>query len=902
MDELQFTIINDARQVIATVTPAQFADITRQGGGVHGVPTYLHLIQAIRASKDEEEQSALKTMLPAAFVSCRYVGRTAFKGDVYNYVPLVQLDFDVADNEFLATLHDRQIIKNYLTTEKGFCAFDSPRGGLKMIVPITSPMERHNAAYTALNAVFSQTMGLVGDANCKGVVRMMYLSYDPQCQWNDNRAAVDPFRYYEPTTPAPTAATAINWETVDTSSVKGLFTSVVGQLTAKGTVWTKGRHNEFLMGVCGCKWHGVGVAELVKMVHAYINGKYRGDYTKGFVTTELLRIYTNYFGKGLTQSKGVSIGGMVTFKQHLSEHQAMIWTELQAKKTLYIDAPTGSGKTYLIAELAKLAAVKVDLVMPTTALAMQQHNLALGIASATGTASLSDEQRGARVLATCYESIAKASQRGALLLVVDEAHELATAYTYRANAVQLVQRYSTNYEYVVYLSGSMFPILRDENRDRVLRFAPEQPRAVPYSLVTLPIGEKDSDFFRATIQAGALNVFYKNDKAELVALAEVLRGRGLKVALVTADTKAGDAYEGIVNDSTLVGFDVLLTTCLIQAGVNINDAGAVVITFGTSGALMDYIQFSARFRKVVPSIRICHKGELGAIASYKEEKTRKLLQMDANKQNIIKEMNQTKEQGEYSSTRFVAKPDGVLNNGSAFVVDEYALLSERYVCECRNATANVNVLHAYLQRHGFVFVPYTLATFVTDEALSDAKHRGKQVRKENTARALAALWAGTLTPKAKYEKDMQQRFLKLSQYLDRATIHQNPDMLTNASEYKRQYNRIGYALCAEAAGKGFALVPTTAVYFNKLQAVETMFKPSSTVPTDQARASIEKVFGVLGDAGVMETVGTVYEVTRRRVRVGSARVYVYEVGSLRQRAKAAKAIGDNGLEDFLFLD
>ena len=906
MNALRFTIIDNlnTRRVLANVTPEQFAEITRAGGGCHGVPVYRPLIEAIRASTDEAEQSRLKKLLPGAFVSCRYTSPLARATDPYEYVPLMQLDFDMQDNEVLANPHYFNSIKFFLTKEKGLCAFNSPRGGLKVLVPITSAPNRHNEAYTALNAMFTGVAGLVGDPNCKGVVRLMYLSWDKACQWDSSRAAVDPFMNYDPTAvgAAPASASVVDWSNVDTSSVEGVFAGIVEQLEGAGTRWTKGSHNAFLLGVSECKRRGVSVEELLNMVHAHVAGRYGGDYSEDVVTAEIIRFYSNYFGKGLTPRKHLYTGGAVTFERYLSEHTALIWDALQAKKTLYIDAPTGSGKTYLIAELAKLAGVKVDLVMPTTALAMQQNAPDLGIVSATGTASLTDEQRGAPVLATCYESIAKASQRGARLLVVDEAHELATAYTYRSHAVQLIQRFAPNYEYVVFLSGSMFPVLRPADAGRVLRFAPAQPRVVPYALVPLAAGEKDGDFFRATVQAGALNVFYKNDKAELIALAEVLRARGLKVALVTADEKASAAYEGIVKGSTLVGFDVLLTTCLIQAGVNINDTAPVLVTFGTGCTLMDYIQFSARFRRVVPGVRICHKGELGALSSFNDEATRTLLQMDADKQNLIKKLNQTKEQGEYSSTRFVAKPDGVLDNGTSFVVDEYALLSERYVCECRNATANANALHAYLQQHGFVFAPQPLASLVTDEALSDAKQRGRQVSKENTARALVALWAGSLVPKTKHEKDMQQRYVKLSQYLDRATLRQRPELLTNPAEYKREHNRIGYALCAETMGKGLALVPATALRYNKLNEVEKMFKPGDVVASEQVRQAVEKVFGVLGNDGVADTLGTVYKVQRKQVRVGAGRGYVYTVGEKHAPVAGATAEGDNGLSDFLFLD
>nr|GFD26420.1 hypothetical protein [Tanacetum cinerariifolium] len=142
------------------------------------------------------------------------------------------------------------------------------------------------------------------------------------------------------------------------------------------------------------------------------------------------------------------------FQRHLSEQLDFIYDQLLVNKILYIDAPTGSGKTHLIKLLAQKMNTKVDLLMPTTALAEQQTNLVV----ATGEKPLSREQQQAQVLATCYESVGKARQRQATVLVIDEAHELATAYSYRSRTIQEIQRHTSAYEYVIYLSGSMFPL------------------------------------------------------------------------------------------------------------------------------------------------------------------------------------------------------------------------------------------------------------------------------------------------------------------------------------------------------------------------------------------------------------------------------------------------------------
>lgn len=893
----KFTVIKTMgkRRVLATLTEQQLQAVIILGGGLFGIPSYKHTIAAIRAAATKKERDQLKRRLPATFLSCHYAGSQANKNNAYTYVPVIQLDFDFAENP---QLRNQELLGDYLTQlqQLGYNCFRSPSGGLKIAVPVTSDKKAHNQAYTALNQLFKERYGLTGDTNCKGVVRTMLLSHDPLFRWSTTATPVNPFVGYTPSAPVP-AVSSINWEQVDASSVAGTFQGVVNQLAATGVSWQPGKHNEFLMGVSECKRRGLRLEEILNLTHTHLAGRYRGDYTREHVTCELSRFYQNYFGKGLSGAAPASGAQPAhVFEHHLSEQLEFIHAELLEKKTLYIDAPTGSGKTHLIKLLAAKLAAKVDLLMPTTALAEQQTSLAV----ATGEKPLSREQHQAQVLATCYESIGKARQRQATVLVVDEAHELATAYSYRSRTIQEIQRYVSEYEYVIYLSGSMFPLTSGAlTGQHVLRFQPASKREVDYDLVEL---EKvsDSEYFASQVQAGRLNVFYKNNKEELQALYTILITRGLRVALVTADEKQADAYQAIVFRSTLADYDVLLTTCLIQAGVNVNDEQAVHIVFAKGCTLMDYIQFVARFRKVKPSVAICHNGKLGAIPGTNLQADYQHLQAEAALYQAAAQRNAGLDYGEQSFVSMRTPPAGVLKANGFYRPDAYWLLAQAYEAATRGCTGNKNLLDAYLRAHNFnqVRVLTPESDQVRDEQVVSAKKQARKVSKEKMAEIVSKLFDKQLVPKSKAERDVAARFGFLSSYMDREAIQAQPELLTKEATYRRQHNRLAYLVSKHAVRAGLALKEATRVEYEKLAKLEELVGNATSLTPALAHQHATTAFGKLSEKAAHEKMRIVFDFERQRQQQQQQRAFHYLIHGKHQ-LKAASSTPDPTL-DFFF--
>ena len=893
----KFTVIKsmEERQVLATLTEYELQSVIILGGGVCGVPSYKHTIAAIRAAATKEERDQLKLTLPAAFLSAYFAGRQAYKHDAYTYVPVIQLDFDFAENP---QLRNKERLSDYQEQLQhlGYNCFRSPSGGLKIAVPVTSGKQAHNQAYAALSQLFKERYGLLSDTNCLGVVRTMLLSHDQLFRWSTTATPVDPFVGYTPVAPSPSVS-AIKWEQVDTRSVAATFAGVVDQLAVAGVSWQPGKHNEFLMGVSECKRRGLRLEEILSLTHAHVAGRYRGDYTREHVTCELSRFYQNYFGKGLAGAVPASgASAAYVFQHHLSEQLDFIHDQLLEKRTLYIDAPTGSGKTHLIQLLAAKLDAKVDLLMPTTALAEQQTRLVV----ATGEKPLSREQHQAQVLATCYESVGKARQRQATVLVVDEAHELATAYSYRSRTIQEIQRYASSYEYIIYLSGSMFPLTSGALAGQhVLRFQPAQKRVVDYDLVEL---EKvtDNEYFASQVQAGRLNVFYKNNKEELQALYTTLTARGLRVALVTADEKQADAYQAIVFRSTLADYDVLLTTCLIQAGVNVNDEQPVHIVFAKGCTLMDYIQFVARFRRVKPSIAICHNGKLGTIPGVNTQADYEHLQAEAALYQAAATRNAGLDYGEQSFVSMRTPPAGVLKLNGCYRPDAYWLLAQAYEAATRGCTGNKNLLDAYLKAHGFnqarVLTPES--DQVKDGLVISAKKQARKVSKEKMAEIVVKLFDKQLIPKSKAERDVSARFGFLSSYMDRAAIQAQPELLTKEATYRRQHNRLAYLVSKCAVGAGLALKEATRVEYQKLAKLEKLVGNAKSLTPALAHQHATTAFGKLSEKAAHEKLRIIFDFEKVRQLRQQQRAFHYLIHGKHQ-LKATASTSDPTL-DFFF--
>ena len=121
----------------------------------------------------------LKSKLPAFTISANFSGKRK-KENAGTYSGLLHLDYDKLDN-----IQDvkSKIISNPYT----FSAFISPSGkGLKVLVKCDNDLSTHKYAFNSLRDYYDNYLGVESDRSVKDVLRLCFVSYDPNLYFNEN--------------------------------------------------------------------------------------------------------------------------------------------------------------------------------------------------------------------------------------------------------------------------------------------------------------------------------------------------------------------------------------------------------------------------------------------------------------------------------------------------------------------------------------------------------------------------------------------------------------------------------------------------------------------------------------------------------------------------------------------
>ena len=403
-------------------------------------------------------------------------------------------------------------------------------------------------------------------------------------------------------------------------------------------------------------------------------------------------------------------------------------------------------------------------------------------------------------------------------MVIDEAHSLVSDYAWKSEAIQALDRAIPRYKYVIYLSGSMFPLRTDALSHPHLRFRKlSQPR-YQYSLVNIAPGVKERDYFFSNLRPGALNVLYLNDKAVLKKVKQVLTSKGYKVVLFTRDEldsaeneDTHDAHRVLVEEDHLVECDVLLTTCLLQAGVNINNTDKPVhITFGIRAGLVDIVQFSARFRRRPPTITLLHAQTIGQLVYLDEPKVREQIETLCKTYGRLENLYRYEEYDEESAKRKrvnETRKDGAIRDSSGnYRVDEFALLNKRLEYLDRNARRNKLVLERVLQQYQFELAGESAA----GAKPSDGDEHGygqvaaqmKEASKKHRESIVQAMLEGSEAYVCRFDPSdpirctLQHRLKFVTAFQEMERVRADPGVLRN-SGFRQFGRRIAFLLVEE---------------------------------------------------------------------------------------------------------
>jgi hypothetical protein len=157
------------------------------------------MIRDLLAENKKDEVNALKKTLPAisisGVVSKGGRARASTEGR-FIHSGQIQIDLDGKDNPNWSVAEMVALLKSDPYIQAGFIT--SSDNGVKGFARIPACIDTHKAAFLGLEAHFA-ALGLVIDPSCKDVVRLCFVSYDPEAWLRPEPALIFPVVVPEPT-------------------------------------------------------------------------------------------------------------------------------------------------------------------------------------------------------------------------------------------------------------------------------------------------------------------------------------------------------------------------------------------------------------------------------------------------------------------------------------------------------------------------------------------------------------------------------------------------------------------------------------------------------------------------------------------------------------------------------
>lgn len=316
-------------------------------------------------------------------------------------------------------------------------------------------------------------------------------------------------------------------------------------------------------------------------------------------------------------------GHRLTVNKYLEEITTELDRLLKEEARLAIEAPTGSGKTTFFAKLPRRTGQRVVVACPTVNLARQAAGKVRGAVAIHGRASTrrSNKAAEAKLVFCTYDTLHQLPDIHRRIVVVDEAHNLINQFgqaadtynPFRADTLRKVLELCEQGQRAVFLSGTMPPLLaqaigakllqvhrRESNQVRVHVLEADGASADKLTAATL------AELHRIDYTADRLHFVFMNNTEQLEAIrAHLIEAGHLKaeqIELITRRTvNQGKrrGFDSIIKKEALPeGVKLVLSTCLISEGVNINNRNIGRVLYAGPRCGDTFRQYVARFRNV----------------------------------------------------------------------------------------------------------------------------------------------------------------------------------------------------------------------------------------------------------------------------------------------------------------
>lgn len=210
-------------------------------------------IQNHKSNGSYAKANDLKRGLPAFTVSATYKENRK-KENIELYTGLLHLDYDKLDNV-------QEVKAKVLSIAYTYAAFISPSGnGLKVFVKSNNKLTTHEYAFNSLKKYYDNVVGCASDKSIKDVLRLCFVSYDPDLYINENAKVFENQSYP-------------NNETKSKDNIEQLW-----YLTSKYQKFIEGNRNNFIYAfACNANRYGFDIHETFNYAYRHSDSTFNNE-------------------------------------------------------------------------------------------------------------------------------------------------------------------------------------------------------------------------------------------------------------------------------------------------------------------------------------------------------------------------------------------------------------------------------------------------------------------------------------------------------------------------------------------------------------------------------------------------------------------------------------------------
>lgn len=294
----------------------------------------------------------------------------------------------------------------------------------------------------------------------------------------------------------------------------------------------------------------------------------------------------------------------------LTENQYISGLNIEIKHQLtHLEAPTGRGKTtFIIEALAKK--LKIIMVCPVKVqVAQLAHDFrdkpkVQCITGKEGSNAISGD-----IIICVYDKLKGLLDSGrhfsSYMLVIDEAHKMYQAASYRRNALSVLLDAITNgsFKQVLTVSATFQPDIFPFNFDEQIVIEHQHEHQPDISVIYYkkkPLMEQS--LLTITPSEGKVAIIRINNKKQIELAKIGFELRGFKVLVIYSDIQKSQAVIDFLETSLISGYDIVLTTSLLDEAINIKNENIESVHLFHKLHCDEIKQFVGRCRKSVPDV------------------------------------------------------------------------------------------------------------------------------------------------------------------------------------------------------------------------------------------------------------------------------------------------------------